>query len=59
MPFTGGANIRTADDLAWLDKKLDGFVGNIRATAATRGLRGNVCFGGKAVVGWSRINVRF
>jgi hypothetical protein len=24
MPFTDAANARTADDLAWLEKKLDG-----------------------------------
>jgi hypothetical protein len=37
MPFTGGANIRTAD-LAWLDQMLDGFVRNIRASAVTSGV---------------------
>jgi hypothetical protein len=33
---SAGANARTADDLAWLEKNLDGFVRNIRATAVTK-----------------------
>jgi hypothetical protein len=45
MPFTGAANARAADDLAWLEKNLDGFVGNIRATAVTR-FRGGLRFRG-------------
>jgi hypothetical protein len=38
MRFTDAANARTADDLAWLEKKLDGFIRNIRATAVGTGL---------------------
>jgi hypothetical protein len=41
------------DDLAWLDQKLEGFGGD------ERGFPAMSAFGGKAVVGWSRINVRF
>jgi hypothetical protein len=38
MRFTGAANARSADDLAWLDKELDGPVRNIRATEVTSGV---------------------
>jgi hypothetical protein len=43
MPFTDAANARTADDLAWLGKELDGLVRNIRTTAVT-GFPGDVRF---------------
>jgi hypothetical protein len=49
MPFTGGANIRAAVDLAWADKKLDGFVRNIPLSQSQRwqvGLPYDVRFGG-------------
>jgi hypothetical protein len=52
------ANMQTGDDLASLDEKLDGLVRNIRATAATS-VAAMSAFGGKADIGWTRVNVRF
>jgi hypothetical protein len=49
MRFTDAANARTADDLAWLDEKLDDFVRNIplsQSQQLQRGFPTNVRFWG-------------
>jgi hypothetical protein len=60
MSSTNVANARAFDDLESLEKKLDGFVRNIRATAVTKPAFPEMSpFGDKADVGWARVNVRF
>lgn len=52
------ANVRTSDDVVWLDEKLDSPVRNIRATAVTAAFPGDARFRGKAGIAPTLGNVR-